>query len=137
MSIARATAERTCSAIFGGKDLAHVPALELLGRDRQVALVLDVRVEVAALARDAEHVVRHRVEQRPPAALALAQRLDAAILLDRDPHGCDDALDELGLLPQCRIVDEGRDGTVLVLDPRHGAVPVVRGSSSSRPSVST
>ena len=118
------------------QDLAHVPALELLGRDRQVALVLDVRVEVAALARDAEHVVRHRVEQRPPAALALAQRLDAAILLDRDPHGCDDALDELGLLPQCRIVDEGRDGTVTSYSIRVTARFPSSASSSSRPSVS-
>ena len=74
------------------------------------------RLEVGAVAGHPEHQVRDRVEQRPAARLAEAQRLEPAVLHHRDPGSRDDLVDQRLLVVEGLVVDDRAELDVLVGD---------------------
>ena len=103
------------------EQVADVGADELLRRHGQGRRVIGLHVEIGAVAADAEHEVRDRVEKRAVPHLHPLQRLERAFVRERETGGRADGVEELGALPQRPVVDEHSDLLALMLDRRRDA----------------
>jgi hypothetical protein len=102
---------------FGGEDVVSTTSEQLLRRGDEV-FRMAVEVEVRAFAVEAEHEVRRGVEERPVAAFALAQCLHGPLAGQRQARRGADRIDQIPLVRERRVVDEGRHDLALVLDER-------------------
>src|SRR6185312_12285841 len=93
-----------------GRDLLRQEVTDVVPDDllagAKEGLAPALRLEVRPVPRDPEHQVRDRIEQSAAAGLAAPERLQAAVLLDREPGGGDDLVEQPALVEQRRVVDE-------------------------------
>ena len=115
------------------KDVPHVPADHLVGRQDQIARTLCLDREVHTATGHAEHEIRQGVDDRPQARLGLRERSQALLVLERKARGGDDSIQELWVLEEEGVVNDRGDALAVSLDDRCDVTPVAerRGKASA------
>ena len=108
-------------ADVGRQDLADVVPEELVRRMHEERLVAGLDVEVVPVVIEPEHEVGERLDEPAQPRLGAGQLRQAPLALERESGGGADALQQVGVVEQRRVVDQHGDAAPAALDDRRGS----------------